>query len=44
MISETIQSAIDSATLKVDKHAEKQLDVNGKDVDAVVVETAEQLG
>lgn len=44
VIGETIQSAIDRATLKVDKHVEKQLDVDSKDVDAVVVESAKQLG
>jgi predicted aspartyl protease len=43
VITETIQSAIDSATLKGDTHVEKQQAVNSKDVDAVVVETAKEL-
>ena len=40
----TIQSAIDNAALKADKHVEKQLDVDSKDVDTAVVEAAKQMG
>jgi uncharacterized membrane protein len=39
----TIQSAIENAGLKPDKHAEKQIDASSKDVEAAVVDTAKQL-
>ena len=40
----TIQSALEKAGLKPDKHVEKQVDASSKDVDAAVVDTAKQLG
>jgi uncharacterized membrane protein len=40
----TIQSAIEKAALKAEKHVDKQVDASGKDVDAAVVDTAKQLG
>jgi uncharacterized membrane protein len=39
----TIQDAIDKASLKAEKHVQRQLDVSSSDVDAAVVETAKQL-
>ena len=39
----TIQDAIDKASLKAEKHVQRQLDVSSADVDAAVVETAKQL-
>jgi uncharacterized membrane protein len=39
----TIEDAIHKAGLKAEKETEKQLDINSKDVDAAVVETAKQL-
>jgi uncharacterized membrane protein len=40
----TIQSALEKAGLKPDRHVEKQVDASGKDVDAAVADTAKQLG
>ena len=40
----TIESALEKAGLKPDKHVGKQVDASGKDVDAAVVDTAKQLG
>ena len=40
----TIQSAIEKAGLKPDKHVDKQVDASSKDVDGAVVDTAKQLG
>jgi len=40
----TIQSALEKAGLKPEKHVEKQVDASSKDVDAAVADAAEQLG
>jgi uncharacterized membrane protein len=40
----TIESAIDKASLKAEKHVKKQLDVSAKDLDAAIQDTAKQLG
>ena len=40
----TIQAAFDKAELKAERHAQKQLDVSSKDIDASIQETAKQLG
>ena len=40
----TIESALEKAGLKPDKHVGKQVDASSKDVDAAVVDTAKQPG
>ena len=40
----TIEAAIDTAGLEAERHVGKQLDVDAKDVDAAVKETAKLLG
>ena len=40
----TIQSALEKAGLKPDRHVEKQVDASSRDVDAAVADTAKQLG
>jgi uncharacterized membrane protein len=40
----TIEDAIDKAALKAEKHVERSLDVDAKDVDQAVQETAKDLG
>ena len=39
-----VQAAIDKAGLKAERQVEKQLDVDAKDVDKAVQETAKELG
>ncbi len=39
----TLQAAIDKASIKAEKHVERELDVDSKDLDKAVRETAKQL-
>ncbi len=43
VVKAPIEDALDKAELKAEKHAAKQLDVNAKDVDKAVQETAKQI-